>query len=92
MCLSFLAGIFNEPVLQPILASMAAAALPAIKCYTPPVEQLLGDGFQFARKSKRGAGHAIRPQKWGQAGNCLLHFGVKVLSFRFRPQFWVHGI
>ena len=37
---------------------------------------------------KRGAGHAIRPQKWGQAGNCLLHFGVKVLSLRFRPQFW----
>ena len=61
MCLSFLAGIFNEPVLQPILDSMAAAALPAIKFYTSPVEQLLGDGFQFARKSKHtNVGRAMR--------------------------------
>ena len=50
VCFTLVAGISNQLVLLPILASMVAAALPAIRGCTPHVEDPLGDGCKCVRE------------------------------------------
>ena len=50
MCFTLVAGISNQLVLLPILASMGAAALPTIKGCTSHAEDPLGDGCKRVRE------------------------------------------